>query len=476
MAQQLLINYLRTDKTKNRIRALLRRNITLGETQKNIHLHQLENTGDPKLSNHGCYTSAQTKDKKQFINDFERKNRNLKTITVVHNNKKYIIYYGISGHDSRLSHNTRDSRLTHSSRKRCFSNMDYYLTWYFCGNLTEIECLYVESNLSLYNHQEELDSDCFNKIQSTLVFATIDVELVKICLFLMSQKIVEGVEVFGLRFKPNNERYAVSMDALISELKGQPDVVNIVDETPVLEPLPMNDKPVLDPFSMVVKLREHSVNDFGEQFEILDNLFDRNSLKGVKFVVSNDQFVALIKHFNCSKSYFVRCNKAYTHLFNKKFDGVLEKIQAKNTKTPLWTSIAKFFNSGETTEFLNNEFSELSFGCLLYLLYLKANLFCYNNKTFTVDGTLVANLRYGRYQNDVLQTAHCDDAKCDLAFQVTSLKQFIIKSSIEEHSIEFGYIVQPRAIGKSAKEYCVQKLHRGDNCSSLNINGFGFRE
>lgn len=166
MAQQLLINHLRSDKIKNRIRGLIQNNSALSKEQVNKYLYQLENAGKPTISGYGCYTSAQCKEKIQFISDFERKNRNM--ASVIHKNKIYDIYYGISGRDSRLfvtcSEKQRDSRISASSIKRFLSNNDFYITWYYCGELTDIECLYIESNMSLYQHQKDLASTCLNKV------------------------------------------------------------------------------------------------------------------------------------------------------------------------------------------------------------------------------------------------------------------------------------------------------------------------
>lgn len=64
MAQQLLIDHLRSDKIKNRIRGLIQNNKAISKDKIDQYLHQVDHAGEPTISRYGCYTSAQTKDEK----------------------------------------------------------------------------------------------------------------------------------------------------------------------------------------------------------------------------------------------------------------------------------------------------------------------------------------------------------------------------------------------------------------------------
>lgn len=391
----------------------------------------------------------------------------MSTISVIHGNKIYEIYYGISGSDYRLfttsSEKQKDSRISTSSKGRFLSNDDFYLTWYYYGELTKVECLYIESNMSLYQHQDNLPSTCKNKVQTVLFFDEIDSSLVEICIFLISKKLNDADEVYGLRMNPKMERYAITLDKFISELKKNYKEAKVVTLSPKL-----------DIYQMVQNLATFSKDEIGSKFEFLDSVFVREKLNGLQIIVTSEQFIGIIMHFNLSKMYIDRCAKPYEALFNKKDCGLSEKIETKNAKTPLWVDIVNFFR-GKTSTKLLTEFPELSFGCLLYLLYAKANLFCYNNKVYTVGGELIANVNFGRLQNETLKAGQCTDIKCDLAFQVTFLNQFVITATDEQLAIEFAYIVQPKAIRMKSAEYCIQKLHRGNNCSALNLIDLDFR-
>lgn len=380
----------------------------------------------------------------------------------VYNKSAYEIYHGISGSDFRISQSNgcHTSRITNSSVRRFFSNEDYYCTCYFITGLTEIEALYIESNLFLFGHQEKLQSKCLNKIQSVLCFPVMDIQLVELAVFLISEKMCDGSNVYGLRMNDKNERTVLQLDNIISKLKHNgTTVADVADLTPILER-----------HSMVSKLNSFSCTEIGSQFEHLDNVFQRELLNASKFTISSDKFIALIDYFNQSENYAKRISTSFPDLFSSKYNGLLEKYFVCNSKTSFWVAIIEFFKTNKTPTLLK-EYNELSFGSLLYLLFIKASLFCSIDKVFTVGGELLANITNARHQDkNYMKTSNCESEDCQLTFQLTIHNQFVILLN-DGASINLGYIVQPKQ-GKP-DQYCTQKLHTGSVCSALNIDNFG---
>lgn len=386
---------------------------------------------------------------------------------IIHKNGKYNVYYGISGRDSRLFDGAPiggDSRLSSSSKKRFFSNSDYYITFYFCSNLTEVECLYIESNMSLYNHQIEIERVCSNKIQSTLIFDDIDVSLVQICIFMISEKLYNGKDVYTVRMNPNGDRKLVLLDKFIGDIHDEQLNIKVSDLLPKIN---MNE--------MIDNLSKFSPKEIGNQFEILDNAFDRNAINKQKIVISKQQFIEIINHFNVTDSYIKRCKNPFEAISNTRYAGQLEKIQARNSKTPLLIGISSFFK-GESMEILN-QYKELSYGCLLYLCFTKASLFGTSKQLSKIDGTFISNLVYGRNRdNDVFKTAHCPQEKCNLSVQVSCLNNFFIKCEKDDSKIDLCYLVQRKNTKMTPAEFSCQKLHCDEKCLALNIDGFDVRE
>lgn len=240
-----------------------------------------------------------------------------------------------------------------------------------------------------------------------------DLDLVQIAIFLISEKIANGSEVYSLRMNKDKERSVLKLDEMICKIKHHD--IAVADLTPTL-----------NPHKMVEQLKDFTPTEFGFQFEHLDDLFQRELLNKTKIAISSVLFLALIEYFNNSKNYAKRVTYSFPEVFNKKFNGLLEKYNVCNAKTGFWIAVLEFFKSNTTPTVLD-EYKELSFGSLLYLLFIKANLMCTIDKVFTVGGELVANITNSRIQSATLmRSSTCKEDDCNLTFQVAIHNQLVI--------------------------------------------------
>lgn len=100
-------------------------------------------------------------------------------------------------------------------------------------------------------------------------------------------------------------------------------------------------------------------------------------------------------------------------------------------------AILGFFQNDRTEQELL-QFPQLSYGCLLFLVFTKANLFCSANHLF-YEKEKAGNIVYNRFKStySYVKTACCTEEDCDQTLQVVVHDKLRIK--IKERMTNLAY-------------------------------------
>lgn len=447
MAEQIILDVLRSPETKEKILQLVKSSRTIPDWKKKKYIEQLQN---PTLFGEvGCYASIQTRKKNTFQNDMQKENRSMLTFYKVRTKGNYQIYYGLSGSDRFLHEGTRESRIISTSKRRFLSNEDLYITFYIVSKLTEVESLYIESNLIMEEREAETESECLNHMLS-IPLVEKNTALIAACHFVIAKKLKEGNNVHaiifdeGIRKLQRFEIYLQAMGPAAMEVKQITDAISLQ--------------------KMAQRIKEFNLFEIGERFAYLDERFSKEDMNSVPITFTDDQLYALIGQLGEMEKYKTLVGDVYPSIFKPNHEGKLDSHGAKQ-KTELMIAVFEFFRSGKIGNIMKTT-NQLTYGCLLMIAFIKANLFCSDDQII-YNKRNHANIRYNRYnKNDsITKTAVCIEADCDLTVHVMVSKHLTI--STNGQLTKLGYIVQPR---QCVIKYLNRKFicHCGENCLKFN--------